>query len=388
MHVVVVGAGVFGTWTAHHLLVAGARVTLVDAYGAGNSRSSSGDETRILRCGYGQDRVYTEMARASLEQWRQLDVRHGGGLWHRCGVLWMAAGRDPYTRATLETLDAVGQSCEVLDLEALRGKFPEIAATASGRSSVEGDTDAIEVALFEPDGGVLLARRAVRALADDLERREAQVRHAAVAAPADAHAGLLLRDGTRLEGDRYVFACGAWLPTLFPDVLRGRIRPTRQVVVYFGSPPGDSRFQSPRWPAWIDFPAGIYGTPDIDGRGVKVGVDEHGPWFDPDRGDRLADAVSVERARAWLARRVPALAAAPVIESRVCQYENTSTGDFLIDRHPQQPNVWFVGGGSGHGFKHGPAVGRIAAQMVLDGEQADARFALAHKTVEARRTIY
>ena len=82
------------------------------------------------------------------------------------------------------------------------------------------------------------------------------------------------------------------------------------------------------------------------------------------------------------------MARAPVIESRVCAYENTDTGDFLVDRHPEHDNVWIVGGGSGHGFKHGPAIGELAARMVLDGEQPDARFAIENKGTDARRTIY
>jgi glycine/D-amino acid oxidase-like deaminating enzyme len=194
--------------------------------------------------------------------------------------------------------------------------------------------------------------------------------------------------GVDVAGDGFVFACGAWLPGLFPDLLRGRIRPTRQVVTYFGTPSGDVRFGAARMPAWIDFPSGIYGTPDIDGRGVKVGIDEHGGPIDPDTDDRLPDRAAVERARAWLTRRVPALAGAPVVETRVCAYENTATGDFLIDRHPAHDNVWIVGGGSGHGFKHGPAVGELTARMVLDKELPDARFALAGKTSDERRTVY
>jgi glycine/D-amino acid oxidase-like deaminating enzyme len=185
-----------------------------------------------------------------------------------------------------------------------------------------------------------------------------------------------------------VFACGAWLPHLFPELLGGRIRPTRQVVVYFGTPAGDRQFGPDRMPAWIDFPAGIYGTPDIDGRGLKVGLDDHGPAFDPDRDDRVADDEDVRKARAWLAGRLPALAGAPVNETRVCQYENTATGDFLIDRHPDCSNVWIVGGGSGHGFKHGPAVGEMAARLALAGEPAHPRFALANATSDARRTVY
>jgi monomeric sarcosine oxidase len=378
MRVVVVGAGVFGSWTAYHLLESGVEVTLVDAYGPGNSRSSSGDETRILRCGYGRDRLYSELASRSLEQWRALDARAGGDdrVWHRCGVLWMAAGDDPYTEATRATLDDLGSPCDVLDRDALARRFPEI------------DCDGIRVALFEPECGVVMARRAVRALAGELERRGVRLVRARVKEPTGrSHGYVETTAAARLDGDRFVFACGAWLPSLFPSLLR-LIRPTRQVVTYFGTPAGDERFRSPRWPAWIDFPAGIYGTPDLEGRGIKVGIDEHGPPIDPDTADRLADSASVEKARAWLRRRVPRLADSPVVETRVCQYENTSTGDFLIDRHPAHDNVWIAGGGSGHGFKHGPAVGEVVARMVLDDGAPHERFALAHKTAEVRRTVF
>jgi sarcosine oxidase len=379
MRVVVVGAGVFGTWTAFHLAEAGASVTLVDAYGPGNSRSSSGDETRILRCGYGPDAVYSELARRSLHQWRALDARIGGDdrLWHRCGVLWMAAGDDQYTNATRRTLERGGYAHEVLDRAALTRRFPDINA------------DGISTALLEPDCGVLMARRAVRALAGELERRGVRVVRAQVAAPTSGLPDVVeTTDGSCMPGERVVFACGAWLPRLFPALLGGRIRPTRQVVVYFGTPAGEARFHSACWPAWIDFPAGIYGTPDIEGRGVKVGIDEHGPPIDPDADDRVADSASVQKARAWLARRVPTLADAPVVETRVCQYENTATGDFLIDRHPDHANVWIAGGGSGHGFKHGPGVGELVARMVMTGESPHERFALENKTTDVRRAVY
>jgi len=381
MQAVVVGAGVFGTWTAHYLQAGGVSVTLVDGYGPGNSRSSSGDETRILRCGYGPDRIYSDLAARSLIQWRQLETRNTPScepLWHPCGVLWMAAGDDGYTTATRETLERGSHPVEVLDNAGLRRRFPPI------------DAEGIAMALLEPDAGVLAARRGVRALAADLERRGARVLQARVAPPAGSPLlrGVRLADGSDVAGDLFVFACGAWLPQLFPELLGGRIRPSRQVVTYFGTPAGDERFRPDRMPAWIDFPAGIYGTPDIDGRGVKVGVDEHGPAIDPDLDDRIADGESVQKARGWLARRIPALAGAPVVETRVCQYENTATGDFLIDRHPDYSNAWIVGGGSGHGFKHGPAVGEIAARLALTGEAPDPRFSLATKTTDARRAVY
>jgi glycine/D-amino acid oxidase-like deaminating enzyme len=379
MRVVVVGAGVFGAWTAHHLRSGGATVTLVEAYGAAHSRSSSGDETRIVRCGYGPDAIYSQLARRSLEQWRALGERHDGPdpLWHQAGVLWLAAGTDAYTDATRQTLARLEMPAETLTPADLRARFPPF------------DAEGIGLSLYEPDCGVVAARRAVRALVAELRQGGTQVIAARAAAPESPRVDRLGgEDGARIEGERFVFACGAWLPKLFPGILRDRIRPTRQVVIYFGTPAGDQRFTAANLPAWVDFPSGIYGTPDIDGRGVKVGIDEHGGPIDPDTDDRLAGAEAGVRARAWLARRVPALADAPIVETRVCAYENTATGDFLIDRHPGHDNVWIVGGGSGHGFKHGPAVGELAARMVLAGEQPDPRFALAGKTTDERRSIY
>ncbi len=197
-----------------------------------------------------------------------------------------------------------------------------------------------------------------------------------------------LVDRTTIGGDQFVFACGAWLPAIFPELLGTRITPSRQAVLYFGTASGDDRFTAAHTPAWIDFGSGLYSVPDVEHRGVKVGLDHHGPRFDPDSGDRTIDRASIDAARAWLERRFPALADAPLVESRVCQYENTSNGDFLIDRHPDHDNVWIAGGGSGHGFKHGPAVGEYLTRLMTSNTKTDARFALASKGIEQRRAIY
>lgn len=380
LEVVVVGAGVFGTWTAHHLHRAGARVTVIDAYGPANSRSSSGDESRILRCGYGPDEIYSSFARRSHGMWRELQERHAGSgapIWHASGVLWLA-GEDPYTLATRETLERGDFHVEVLDERALRARYPHLR------------TDGISMALFEPEAGVLSARRAVQTLAWELVQGGVRPIRGAVLRPRTAGAirAVTLADGTEVAGDAFVFACGAWLPSLFPDVVGERIRPTRQVVLYFGPPAGDTRFGAAGTPAFIDFPAGIYGVPDIDERGLKIGIDAHGPPIDADADDRVPDQASIDRARRWLASRCPALASAPIVESRVCQYENTSTGDFLIDRHPLHDNAWIVGGGSGHGFKHGPVVGELVARLVTTGSPTLDRFALATKDTHVRRSVY
>ena len=379
MRVIVVGAGVFGVWTAFHLRAAGCRVTLVDAYGAGNSRSSSSDESRILRCGYGPDEIYSRLAARSLEAWRACAARVRASIWHPCGVLWMAAGDDAYTAATRRTLQDQGLPHLVLDAAALRRRYPQFSAAG------------ITMALLEPECGVVMARRAVRLLAAELAEggvrlMRARVREIVASGPLRA---VPLDGGGDLAADAFVFACGAWLPQLFPRALHGRIRPTRQVVVFFGVPAGDERFGAAHAPAWIDFPAGIYGVPDLEGRGVKIGLDQHGPPIVPDDDDRVPDEASLAKARAWLRRRAPAMADAPVVETRVCQYESTATGDFLIDRHPDHANVWVVGGGSGHGFKHGPAVGELAAGLVTSRTAVgEPRFAFAGKTRQAHRTVF
>jgi monomeric sarcosine oxidase len=378
--VIVIGAGAFGVWTAHHLTKAGARVTLVDAYGPGNSRSSSGDESRILRCGYGRDDVYSRLARVSREQWAALDDRTGSGqsIWHRCGVLWLAPDGDPYVRETLATLQRGHHSVELLDQAALRARYPHLDA---------GD---FSTAMLEPDGGVIMARRAIQVLASELSHQGVVVRRGRAEKPSTPGrvSSVRLMDGTTLSADRFVFACGAWLPAVFPEVLGERIKPTRQVVMYFGTSAGDERFTIAHTPAWVDFGSGVYGVPDLEGRGLKVGIDTHGVRFDPDTGDRTIDRQSIDLARAWLKRRFPSMADAPLVESRVCQYENTSTGNFLIDRHPDHENVWLVGGGSGHGFKHGPAVGEYVTRVLMTGLPTEAVFALETKGTIARRAIF
>jgi sarcosine oxidase len=109
---------------------------------------------------------------------------------------------------------------------------------------------------------------------------------------------------------------------------------------------------------------------------------------DPDTQSRIVSPKMMEAARKYVARRFPALRNAPIVETRVCQYENSSNGDFLIDRHPEMKNVWFAGGGSGHGFKHGPALGVYVTGQLLDNTAFEPRFSLASKGTVQQRTVF
>jgi glycine/D-amino acid oxidase-like deaminating enzyme len=238
--------------------------------------------------------------------------------------------------------------------------------------------------------GVLMARRAVMAAVRQAasEGVEFRIAHAAPPAESQRVASLALSGGGSVSAGAFVFALGPWLPKAFPALLGKRIFPTRQEVLYFGTPPGDVRFAPPAMPAWIDFGAEIYGIPDIEGKGFKVAPDRHGPPFDPDSGERVITRSAITTARRCLDRRFPALKGAPLVATEVCQYENSSSGDFLIDRHPACENVWLVGGGSGHGFKHGPAVGEYVEARIADGKASESKFALATKAETQRRTIF
>ncbi len=376
--VAVVGAGVFGAWTAWHLNRRGQKVLLVDAYGPGNARSSSGGESRIIRMGYGADEIYTRWAQKSLVQWKEFFGFKRPGLFHETGVLWLGVEGDARVRDTAATLTRCGVAFEELDRGALEKRYPQI-----GLEGIAGG-------LLELQSGVLMARRAVAAVAEEAVGRGVEYRVAEIVTPRGAGGlgSIATRSGARIEAGQFVFVCGAWLGKLFPEALGERIFPTRQEVFFFGVPAGDRRFSPAELPTFLFQAEESYGMPDLEGRGFKIALDRHGVRVDPDTQSRMVTEEVAQDVRRYVARRFPGLRDAPIVETRVCQYENTSSGDFLIDRHPEMENVWFVGGGSGHGFKHGPAVGEYVTRRILDGVEGEPRFSFASKKTVQRRTVY
>ena len=381
--VAVIGAGVFGSWTAYSLQKSGASVLLLDSYGPANARASSAGESRIIRTGYGPDEIYTRWSMRALPAWRELFARAGQPqLFQPTGVLWLARENDRYALATVATLEKVGARFEKLPLKELRHRYPQIAL------------DDITWGIFEPESGVLMARRAVHAVVEQAQKLGVVYRMDAVVAPAGRrkHAEVETVSGEKIVAGTLVFACGPWLPKLFPDLLGSRIFPSRQEVFFFGAPAGDVRFSPPALSTWLVLEDEFYGMPDLESRGVKIAGDRHGRSVDPDTQSRIPTPGALAAAKKYLARRFPALKDAPVLESRVCQYENTSNGDFLIDRHLAFENVWLVGGGSGHGFKHGPPLGEYVAARVTQGDAAkneiEPRFSLSTKGERKKRAVF
>jgi monomeric sarcosine oxidase len=376
--IVVVGAGCFGAWTALSLCRAGLSVLLVDRYGPANARASSAGESRIIRMGYGPDEVYTRMSQRSLAAWQRLAEKAREPLFHDTGVLWLGRAGDRYMLDTLAVLERAGVTHERLGADEIQARYPQF--------SLDDDMWGI----LEPGSGALMARRAVQAVVREAVHAGVEYRTAEIHPPGSRGRvrALHASDGAEMSAGTFVFACGAWLPKVFPELLGGRIFPTRQEELFFGPPPGDGRFASGRMPTWIDFGAEMYGLPDLEARGVKVCTDHDGETIDPDSAERLVSASSVERVRAFIGRRFPVLATAPLVDARVCQYENTSNSDFLIDLHPHHENVWIAGGGSGHGFKHGPAVGDYVVARLLGSGIPEPRFGIATKQMVKKRAVF
>lgn len=368
-HVAVVGAGAFGGWTALWLLRRGCRVTLLDAWGAGNSRASSGGETRVTRAVYGADRVYVEWVARSLPIWREHEERWGETFLRRTGALWLFSGPDQYARASLPLLAEAGLPASELSPADAARRFPQI--DFSGVASV----------FFEEEAGYLFARRSCQAVARAVAAEGGEVRQLAATPGPIGKGGLErldLSDGSTLAADAYVFACGPWLGSLFPEVIGERgMRPTRQEVFFFGLPAGDSRYTDEQCPVWFHLgEKSFYGMPGNEHRGFKVADDTRGEPIDPTTADRTPSPEKLAAARGYVAERFPGLAGAPLVESRVCQYENSVDGQLYFDRHPEAANLWILGGGSGHGFKLGPSLGQDAAAAVLGELEPPAMFAL------------
>lgn len=370
--ITVVGAGAFGAWTALCLRERGAKVTLLDSYGAGNARQTSGDETRQIRAAYADREIYSRWATRAFARWHERQSEFKRRLIFANGVL---SPNEPLAQYEAEQriFTKLKIPFETLSADECKKRWPQ--------GGFEGD----ERALYEPHAGTVKARESIIAATENFVLKGGAAK-IAMAKPGDSAGGkitgLKLSDGTMLSTGMAIFACGPWLPTVFPDVLPNFIRRVRSEVFYVGSPPGDLSYHWERFPnMWHG--GGGYSLSDVD-YGYKVAPGGNGSQsIDPDKDERIVSPIMEDMARRFVAHRTPGLVGQPMVASRVCSLENSDNEHFIIDTHPAYANLWIAGGGSGHGFKMGPVTGEYIADRVLgiaDPAEEKALFALsAHK---------
>jgi sarcosine oxidase len=348
---VVVGAGSFGASVADRLAGEGWEVTLVDMFGPGDPRAESGGETRLLRHSHGDDLLYTRLARRARELWLEL----GGGVLVESGVVWLARRADGWEADSERVLRAEGIPVERVAPGEARRLLPGL--------SPEG----LAHVLHEPGAGVLHASRAVRALVERARERGARLE----VGRAVPEGGAVLLGERVVEADAVVWACGAWLARLFPELVSLRV--TLQELTLFEA--------GPEWAGagWVDFDGPWYGHAAIEPHGFKVAHDTDGPPVDPDVRPLEASEQAERSAREYLAMRFPGLADARVASAPACHYSLTPDSNFLFAPHPGEPGVWLLGGGSGHGFKHGPALAEHVASVLGGRAAPEPRFALGRR---------
>jgi glycine/D-amino acid oxidase-like deaminating enzyme len=307
------------------------------------------------------------MVARALQLWQEFERERNLKLFFKGGALRMAGAEGSYESAAVPVLQQTGIRFEKLSGADCAKRWPQI--------NFEG----VPWGIYEPDSGFLAARRGCEAVLDAFLKQGGQYRQAQ-ATPGSIAAnrmdGISVGPGETLKADAYVFAPGPWLGKVFP-FLANTITPTRQEVFFFGTPAGDVRFTESQLPTWIDggkYP--FFGVPGNHWRGFKIADDTRGPVIDPSTMERQVSEEKLRAARAYLQMRFPAMAGAPLLESRVCQYENSTDHNFILDHHPEAENVFIVGGGSGHGFKQGPVVGEMLADAVLGMREPPAEMSL------------
>lgn len=404
MHVIVIGAGSWGAFASLELRKAGHKVTLIDQYGAANSRATSGDETRGIRSSYGDrtltPELWTSWARTSLQKWREFDAEHakrfGTRYFFTTGDVIFREKPEAFTTRTQELWTAQGVKFEVLTNDDAMKRWPQI--NSAGHS----------VVLYEPDAGVVRARDAVQtavALGRDAGVKFRLGRVTPGPIVNGQMDGIALADGTKLTADAYVFCCGPWMDKVLPDAMKNRMRVPLGHVCYFGPPLNDERFIFPNIPSWNVPGVTGWASLPVDSYGFRVrgaiapppppraaGADDDTPpppppqqqlqidprQQDPDLSSRWSNQERIEGSRNVLAKYFPSLIDAPLLATRCCHYESSVNRNFIVDHVPGAENAWIAGLGQAEGFKFSIVLGEYIAKRVT-GTAGDPAIAEAFK---------
>jgi len=351
----IIGAGVVGLSTGCALAAQGCDVTVIERFALAHSWSSSRGPSKAIRHEYGTNRQYIEMVARSLVLWNELGRETGRTLYTQAGVLTLGNTGDD-TLAGLDAMRSLGLPARQITGEECRARFPQF---------VVDDYDAIT---YNESGGILAASECMHALANRFRSLGGSLRINTQVGALDVGASqpvVRLADGTAIAADRLVVAAGPWVNEFVPEIGLP-VRATRQQVCYVAGLPA-SDFGVGQFPVFL---AGgrFYGFPIHTETGwFKVASHTFGTEVAPSDGYEVDDA-EVNDCIAFLRRVIPQAASGPIAGVDRCMYDVTPDQDFIIDRHPANPNVILATGFSGHGFKFGILTGCLVASLVTGDE--------------------
>ena len=364
MKVAVIGAGIWGACSAYHLKKEGADVELYDMWGPGNARSGSGGASRIIRLTYGNDKIYTELTNKSFAFWEELSNKSERELYNENGMLWLVSQNDSsYVTNSSKHIQNCGHTLEEISIEKAKNIYPNI------------NFEDINQVFFEKKAGTLMASRCCKNVVREYQKNGGKIKIGEVKIDEENlnTKNSISFNGKTIDADKYIIACGPWNKILLPNMLQKLTYISRQEVYYFSVPNNQAKsFNLNSMPCWLDLNEdnpSYYGIPFHLNKGFKIAYDERTTLFDPDESDRIPLPELVDRTKSYLYHRFPKLKGLPITEARVCQYENSLDGNFIINHHENNNNVLVLSGSSGHGFKMGPGLGELVRNIVLENKE-------------------
>jgi monomeric sarcosine oxidase len=351
---IIIGAGAMGSAAAYHLAKSGAKTLVLEQFSRGHTFGSSHGETRVIRLVYDKQ-FYTELMKSAYAEWRDLEAASGKKLLFVTGSVLITPEGHEYAVNIRASLEAAGIESEWWSREQLAARFPQFRIDRSGRS-----------VLWQKDTGFLHASECVLTHLQLAEQHGATVSENTAVTAIDWQADIpeVITDDGRFRGRKVVVTAGAWAGRLLSE-LNLPFTVTRQQVVYY-RPTDAALFQPDRFPVFIDVTWGefFYGFPVFGREGVKVARHGMGQAVSPDACNRTPDPDYIDHLQAFLRERIPDAAGEP-LHAHVCLYTETPDEDFIIDTHPNCPNLHIAAGFSGHGFKFSSLVGRILSELAL-----------------------
>jgi len=356
---IVVGVGGMGSATCYELAKRGKRVLGLERFGIPHDFGSSHGQTRIIRLAYYEDPSYVVLLKRAYQLWDEIAKRAGEQLLYITGSIDAGTADSWVFKGSHESAMQYDLAHEVLTGNDMARRFPAYRFP-----------DEI-LGLYQPQGGFVLPERSIVAYVNATLAMGGAVHGYEQVQEYVATSGGGVRvttDRGTYEAGSLVFTGGAWSANLLP-FLAGLAVPERQALAWL-QPTVPAYFARERMPVFnVEVPEGrFYGFPEYGIPGFKFGKYGHfGEQGDADFLPRTVTRADEDLLRDFAVRYFPD-GAGPTMNLKACLFTNSPDGHFILDRHPEMPQVSFAAGFSGHGYKFASVIGEIMADLAEHGK--------------------